>query len=181
MPDGDLGVLVRKCPWSRAWKWLAAITATSSVLLAVALVIVLAYPRRAAGEKDERLMGTWQSDAERTIAEFQRPRPLEPFQEKRLAALRKLFGKLRITYMDRTFTTELNGQIEIRKYRVLGRDKQSVVIRELDPQPSLDKLLGPNIFTWESEFTVIQFDGPDAYWVHERVGDIREYFKRVSP
>ena len=49
-------MLVRKYWWSGACKWLAAIAGISSLLLAVALVIVLASPRRGVEEKDERLM-----------------------------------------------------------------------------------------------------------------------------
>lgn len=32
----------------------------------------------------------------------------------------------------------------------------------------------------ESEFTVINLEGPDAYWLHTKPGAMREYFKRIK-
>ena len=69
---------------------------------------------------------------------------------------------------------DLDGTAEAFRYEVLGKDKLSVVIREIKDKPSpLDGMFEL------SEFTVIQFDGPDAYWVTTQIGGIREYFKRV--
>lgn len=31
-----------------------------------------------------------------------------------------------------------------------------------------------------SDFTVIQFDGPDSYWLYSQIGGIKEHFKRVQ-
>jgi hypothetical protein len=95
--------------------------------------------------------------------------------EKQEVALRTLFGKLRVTYTTSTVTTDLNGEARTDQYEVLGKDKHSVAVREFSSKQSpLDGVLEL------SEFTVIQFDGPDSYWVITKVGDIREYFKRVK-
>jgi hypothetical protein len=93
--------------------------------------------------------------------------------EKEEAALRKLFGKLRVTYTHTTYSTELDGTTKTNSYEVLGKDKHSVVTRELDRKPF--PLDGIEL----SEFTVIQFDGPDSYWLCTKIGHIREHFKRV--
>ena len=69
------------------------------VLLAVNVVV--GYQHFFARQSDERLIGTWQSDADRTIAGLRERRPME---EK----FYKLFGKLRVTYTDATYTTELD-------------------------------------------------------------------------
>jgi hypothetical protein len=118
--------------------------------------------------KDERLLGTWQSDADRTIAEIRERKPVTAEQE---AALRKLFGKMRITWSEAKYTTELDGTTKSFPYEVLGRDKVSVAIRSpVTPLPPL-KL---------SEFSIIHFEDANTYWLHTQIGDIKEYFKRVK-
>ena len=64
----------------------------------------------------------------------------------------------------------LPGHVIANRYEVLGRDKYSVVIREIDPKPSALDL---------TEFAVIHFEGPDSYWLYTKVGGIREFFNRV--
>jgi hypothetical protein len=151
----------------RRWKWIAVVAIASAGILLAALVVTAVSLLRATHQTDERLSGTWQSDADRTLAALREGRPVEEKQE---AALRKLFGKLRVTYTGRTCTTELDGVTESSRYEVLGRDKLSVVIREIETK------LSPLEVT---EFAVIHFDGPDSYWLYTKIGSIREYFKRV--
>ena len=114
------------------------------------------------------LIGTWQSDADRTLAAA---RQLRPVDEKQEALLRKLFGKLRVTYTGTAYTTELDGVTESGRYEVLGRDRLSVVIREVEPKPSPLEV---------TAFTLIHFDGPDSHWLYTKIGGIREYFKRIK-
>lgn len=153
------------------WKWIAVVSlfvATGSI---AALVAFLVKPTRVARVTDERLLGTWQSDADRTLAEIRERNPAADIQE---VYYRKLFGKLRVTYTPTTYTTELEETTETHKYEVLGKDKHSVVIRDIKDRPSpLDGILEL------SEFTVIQFDGPDTYWLYSQTGGLVEYFKRV--
>ncbi len=80
-----------------------------------------------------------------------------------------------MTYDSTTYTWELDGSITTERYEVLGRDKCSVVIRDIDPNP-----LGMDEFFELSEFAVIQFDGPDSYWIESQLGRYREYFKRIQ-
>src|SRR6185369_769492 len=90
---------------SRRWMYVAVAALVPAAVLFAALVAVLALPFRLARLKDDRLLGTWQSDADRTIAGIREVRPVDDKQE---AALRKLFGKLRVTYTQTAYTTELN-------------------------------------------------------------------------
>jgi hypothetical protein len=156
---------------SRRWKWVAFAALLAAAGSLAALVVVLALPARTARMTDDRLIGTWQSDADRTIAGIRERTPVDDKQE---AVLRKLFGKMRVTYTPTTYTTELDGTTASYTYEVLGKDKQSVVIHEVGRKPSpLDGVVAL------SEFAVIHFDGPDSYWLYTQIGGIREYFKRV--
>ena len=156
---------------SRRWKWVAfaaLLIAAGSLALVTAGI---ALPFRNTRVIDERLLGTWQSDADRTIAGIREQRPVDDRQE---AALRKLFGTMRVTYSTTDCSIQLNGPAESSKYEVLGKDKHSVVIRGAERKPS------PMDGVFElSEFVIIQFDGPDSYWLYTQIGGIREYFKRV--
>lgn len=118
--------------------------------------------------KDNRLIGTWQSDADQTIAVIRELRPVSKEQE---AALRKIFGKLRVTYAETKCTTELDGITKSHPYQVLGRDKVSVVIRS--PVTELPPLK-------LSEFTIIHFEDANTYWLYTQIGEVKEYFKRVK-
>lgn len=156
---------------SRRWKWVAIASLLVAAGSLAALVAAVVLPIRILRVTDDRLIGTWQSDADRTIAGIRERRPVDDQHE---AALRTLFGKLRVTYTATTYTTELDGKTESSRYEVLGRDKHSVVIREVEPKPS--PLVG---IVELSEFDVIHFDGPDSYWLYTQIGGVREYFKRV--
>lgn len=155
---------------SQRWKWVAVVALFAAAGSFTALVAVLGFPVRTVRATDDRLLGTWQSDADRTIAGIRERKPVDAKQD---AALRKLFGKMRVTYTPSAYTTELDGTTESYKYAVLGQDKHSVVVRDVERKPS------PLDAFELSEFTVIQFDGPDSYWLYTQFGGIREYFKRV--
>ncbi len=154
------------------WKQLAFGLALFASLLFAVIALVL-IPRRVT---DERLLGTWQSDAERTIADLQENRTLS---EEQLAKLRNLFGTLRITYVgDGTYTCQLtsNDPAEKGRFEILGRDSHSVAIREIELKPSVLKSLGIE----QSEITHIHFDGSDSYWIIPGLSTSREYFRRVQ-
>ncbi|MCE9548508.1 MAG: hypothetical protein K8T25_23785 [Planctomycetia bacterium] len=139
-------------------------------LLVLILLVELFFTTRASNRVDERLIGTWQSDADRTIAEMRERRPVDAKQE---AGLRTILGKFRITYAGNTLTTEFDGRRNTSRYEVVGRDKVSTVIHELDTAK-------PVIPIEMSEYAILEFDGPNAYWVHSKMGGGRECFKRVK-
>ena len=114
---------------SQRWKWVAL----PSLFVAACLAAFIAVSSRAAHVTDDRLIGIWQSDADRTIAGIRDQRPVDDAQE---VALRNLFGKLRITYTPNSYTTELDGSVDTYRYEVLGTDKHSIVIRDIGRKPS---------------------------------------------
>jgi hypothetical protein len=154
----------------RFWKLTAIVAILAAVGLFALVIVAVAIPIRFARLRDDRLIGTWLSDADRTIAGMQ---PEQPKDSKREAKLREIFGKMRVTYTAATYTTELNGEFVTYKYQLLGRDEHSVVISETENKPS------PLEFMELSTFSVIHFDTPDSYWLDSEVGQMREYFKRV--
>jgi len=138
-----------------SWKQIAiaALVVALIATMALAALFVRGRPQR-----DDRLLGVWQSDAERMLANERELRPVDASQE---AALRRVFGKLRVKYTEALCTTELDGNTESFAYEILGKDKHSVVFLAIDPKPSpLDDLFEM------SGFTVIQFEGPDSYWLY---------------
>lgn len=164
---GDAEVLRKTRDWrTSACRW------RRTVLVTLACLLIACGKRgtTTAGSNkltDERLLGTWQSDKERTVEELQRTRRLD---EKQLAALSGMFGKLKITYTEATYTTKLDGVTESMPYEVVGRDRHSVVVRDLERrEPDLGL----------TEFSVIHFDRPDSYWVFTEIGGFREFFRRV--
>ncbi|MDZ4656799.1 MAG: hypothetical protein SH868_04375 [Bythopirellula sp.] len=156
------------------WKRIALVALLGFAALFVALTAVVTSSVLYPIEQqllDERLIGEWQSDADRTIAGIREARSLDEAQE---AKLRQIFGKMRVTYAPTTFTTVLYESTKSQGYKVLGQDQHSVVIQEIDAEPSpLDVLE-------LSTFTVIQFDGPDSYWLRSKVADVQEWFTRVK-
>ena len=154
----------------RRWKRTALVAILTSVALIATVVAIVAVPIRIVRLTDDRLIGPWVSDAERTIAGMQEGQSEDP---KREAKLRNLFGKMRVTYTATTYTTELDGSVVTYSYQLLGRDKHSAVIGDVESKES------PLKFLELSTFTVIHFDSPDSYWLNSEVGGMREYFKRV--
>ena len=109
------------------------------------------------------------SDRERTLEALG-----ADVSEERLDKLRSLFGKLKVVYTESNYTTEMDAFSETLPYTVLGSDKHSVAIRDDgrdDPEMELFEL---------TSFSVIHFDGENAYWVTTAFGEYKEYFKRVS-
>lgn len=117
---------------------------------------------------EPRLIGTWQSDADRTIEAARGPLNLTPERE---TVFRKIFGRLRITYSDKSCSTELDGTVDNFEYHVLGSDATSVAIRSVGSQPIKTLKL--------SEFSVVHFEGPDTFWIQPEMGP-REYFNRLK-
>ena len=139
------------------------------LLLVTATVMALIWPGH---RTDSRLLGTWQSDADLTVKSILGE---PPYDKKREAKLRKLFGKMRITWTTTHCKTDFDGYVDSGTYKVLATDKNSVVIHSDDPKPSPLDGLDLNLST----FHVIHFVGRDAYWLDTQWG-MQEYFKRVE-
>lgn len=140
----------------------------------VALVVtVVAFARLPHTPIEPRLIGTWQSDAERTVVEILEQRRLT---EKQVAQLCEIYGKLRVTFRENgTFTSNFQGFVETERYQIMKRDGQCVTLRVV-PSPGkkpelMDLLVNPDYR--------VEFDGPDAYWQTHADDSCREYFLRV--
>jgi hypothetical protein len=144
------------------WKILTIVLAMATVGL---LTLLWQRGKAQVALYEPRLIGTWVSDKNRT---------LEHLTDAQKESLGELFGKLKVTYGENTYTTELDDDCEIIPYTVIGQDLHSVVIRD-DSEPDPD-----NEFLELSTFTKIQFDGSDSYWVVTAIGGLTEFFRRVT-
>lgn len=112
-----------------------------------------------------RLVGTWRSDADATIAEIRKSRTVTDSQEQ---AFRKLFGKMRITYTDKTLTTDMNGIKETQPYQVVSKDATAVVLKSWS---ALNK---------RDEETRLRFTDNNTYWIDSEQFKLSECFRRVE-
>jgi hypothetical protein len=114
---------------------------------------------------DGRLLGTWQSDGERTVSEWRERRPMT---DEQTVALRKMFGHTRITWGRRTYVMEMEGYREEAPYRVIAKDENAAVLRAWSP---LDR---------REVFVQVNFEDVGTYWLYAAGGPLREYFRRVE-
>lgn len=151
------------------WKVAPELALILAVVLLIGLAVILSRNTR---QIDHRLIGTWQSDADRTIALILGPPPYDDEAKRKEAKLRTLYGKMRITFTTTTWSSELDGNVDSGKYEVLGKDKVSVVIRHTRTQPD------PLDFLELSSFRIVCFEGKDFYTSHSELSD--EIFKRIK-
>jgi hypothetical protein len=135
--------------------------AAAGVLAGVAATVAIQRVRMA----DGRLLGTWRSDADRTVAEWRERRPMTDDQAADLAAV---IRPARVTWGRRTYSVDVGGRREEHPYRVVARDGRSVVIRTYDPLEEREV------------FATIHFTDADSYWVHAESVPMRDYFRRVE-
>src|SRR6478609_9354320 len=76
-------------------------------------------------KNDQRLLGTWKSDARRTLAEWS-----EKVSTAKQTALKSLFGRVELTYTRSKVIARLRqrGWEQSQHYVVLGTDSDSVAI-----------------------------------------------------
>src|SRR5436309_1780414 len=109
---------------------------------------------------DARLIGTWKSDARRTLAEIRARRDIPA---RSLKVWRKIFGRLELRYTRTRFHSSLDGYRESGRYKVIGKDSRSVVMLSGSAaNPSVRQVV---------------FEGR-YYWIC--LGRFREYFRRVA-
>ncbi len=132
------------------------------LLLAAGVVAVAAYLDR---PPDARLVGTWQSDADATIAEHKKTKTVTDAQEQ---VLRQIFGKTKVTYAAKTLTVNFaDGTTDTQPYRVVSRDAESVVVGWFFQPAKKDELF------------LIVFESADVYWLDVPGLQMRECFRRV--
>lgn len=139
---------------------ICASIASVIVIIVVAAWMVVHFTK--SRRTDPRLIGTWKSDADATIAEMCKTRSLTDEQEQKL---RTIFGKMKITYKETTFTSEMDGVVDTQTYQVVSKDSDSVVLKA-----------GSGL-TNKDEQIRIRFSDNDTYWI-EASDTLRECFRR---
>ena len=122
---------------------------------------------------DPRLLGTWISDAKKTMEMM----PGSPDQESEVyRKMKAIFGKLKFTFSSTEMVIEVDGKIDRSAYRILASDEYSCVIEEMDGHPEIGKELRDILK--RSRFNVIHFETPESYWVQSPSSGFAEYFRR---
>lgn len=154
----------RKRPRRRRNPLLIGASVAGFVLVVVAVVwTAVHFSRPRPG--DPRLIGTWQSDADATIAELRNTRPLTDEQD---AKLRTLFGKMKVTYTETTITTDFEGKVDTQPYQVVSKDGDTIMVKSWS---ALSK---------QDEVYRIRFVGTDRYWVDVERFAMSECFRRIG-
>lgn len=99
---------------------LKTILGTSAAFLSVG---ALAVPKKRL--LDSRLLGTWRSDKERTVALWKYQKELSPETQERFE---KIFGKFTLRFTETHIYTEFEETKDSVPYSVVARDASSVVI-----------------------------------------------------
>lgn len=136
--------------------------ATLKLLLGLSTTFVAgaALPATKKPKIDRRLLGTWQSDKERTVALWKYKKDIEPEMHERFE---RIFGKFKLRFSETHIDTEFEETNDKVPYSVLATDSESVVI------------------AWHEEKNIslqhIHFE-EDAYYVLS--GYNVEFYKRVA-
>ena len=120
---------------------------------------------------DDRLIGAWRSDAERTVAELRRDPDIETQHKDKLATL---FGFLELRYTRWRCISSSDGRTKSIRYRVVAKDSTSVVI------VSSEIVSGPTLPPHRiRSIEHIHFEGNDWYWLRLGSSNLREFFRRL--
>jgi hypothetical protein len=130
----------------------------------VLFIIFIAVLSGCATIRDDRLTGTWISDLQATVSYNRTLAPQMDWQK-----YSRLFGRLRVTYDDRSERSDLDGYVEQALLRIVRRDADTVTLKIYDRLDKADRLL------------TIHFFGTSMYWIYIRDTKHREYFRRVTP
>jgi hypothetical protein len=120
---------------------------------------------------DHRLIGTWRSDREKTMANlFQRDPSWTNATPENLQKLRSVFGQMTITYGKGTIVAHYGAREQQLGYTVVERGPDYVVIQ-----------IKGGVEDGQQER--LRFvDGDKAYWIQSlQAANIEERFDKVSP
>jgi hypothetical protein len=120
--------------------------------------------RQPSTKADKRLLGTWQSDARRTVREWRFSKRLSPRKRQDFLAI---FGTLRLTYTRTRIRGVMGDYRFVQPYRVLATDSDTVALRYDDTQVTRQ---------WRIQH--IHFYGQGRYWIS--FGPNREWFRKVN-
>ena len=114
---------------------------------------------------DDRLIGTWISDKEKTLCVMEKSRNLTEKQKK---WFEQNLGKLRFKYTKDNVTIWFGDEPTTEKLKIVAKDRDSIVLIGKDP---IDE---------EAKLVMITFEDNDNYWVYSDLGNYVEYFKRIK-
>jgi hypothetical protein len=161
MSRSDVSGPKRRRPTRRSNPIVIGASAIGGLLfIVIGVAAIMQFSKRG----DPRLLGTWQSDADATIAEMKKNRPVTDQQEQ---ALRKLFGKMKLTYSAKTVTSELDGTVDTQPYQIVRKEGDAIVVKSWSALSKKDE-----------EYR-INFVGPDTYWVEVPQFSLTECFRRI--
>ena len=112
---------------------------------------------------NKRLLGTWKSDARRTLDGWVFPKGLSPAKRRRFS---RIFGQLIVRYTPSRILSDFKGHRTVDRYKVLGRDQGSVAILTWKDDPA------------RGEISHIRFRD-DHYFVMTAAAPNVEFFRRV--
>ena len=144
----------------------------------------LAFTQPTFPKTDNRLLGTWKSDARRTFADWNWKKGTSP-QKK--ADLKSIFGKLIVTFTRTKTRADLphHEWQSSRRYSVLGADETSVAIIEFgEPEIKNEQRYwaeGVKIakeFCSKPEIKHIRFD-KNHFWISIANGKHQECFRKI--
>lgn len=165
-----------KCPWCnrRVWLWQSNLYNGPCARCWRIDSLALEFTTQASNGSlsDPRLEGTWQSDAIRTLAGWQKHRYMSQDQ---VSKFNQLFGHLRVTYagqhvaydFSRSPLPGMDKASYSTRFAVVARDAKSVVILATDHEGEVPELQH------------LRFPEPDVYSIQTSMSPIVEYFTRV--
>ena len=114
---------------------------------------------------DERLIGSWKSDKDKTIEWLKENRR---FSDEKLKRFGSILGKLNLTITETKIISEYNGSIEEQPLNIIaiGGDTIAVVYK--------------NPLTKCSEIRILRIEDENTHSIYLDMFDIREFFTRIK-
>jgi hypothetical protein len=150
----------------RMWRAVAISALVLVALLGVAdLTFLRMFRGRLPQPGDPRLVGTWQSDRAATVEKIRTTRRIEG---EALKTLEAIYGKMRVTYTDTSYSAVLDDTTETGPFEVVGKNDTSVILK------------GYSTLTKRYEFSRIVFADDNTFWIHTGEEALPECFRRVK-
>lgn len=112
----------------------------------------------------ERLIGTWKSDKEKSLAYL---RQNTKFTADQIAKLAPILGKMTITYDGKRASWKMDKDGDERPYRIVADSPQMIIIESVDSK------------TQKKEEEKLRFSSTNEYWISDpRVPGFAECFVR---
>ncbi len=114
---------------------------------------------------NEKLIGTWKSNKDATVAYLKTHTQLSP---KQLEVLGKVLGKMTITF-DKNTLTEKSGDWQFSTpYKIISETANSITIESNDPQ------------TKKPTKSVFEFDGNSFWSPEDKIPGYKERFDKLT-